>query len=91
MTWISTDTPEQNAVLERKFRTLGEMTLAMFADSGLRKTFWWVAYMTACVIIIYKDDAYSDMSWVDVSGGVCTWVSTPNLSRLDDWGARPMY
>ena len=39
ITWSSTDTPEQNAVSERKFRTLGEMTLAMLADSGLPKSY----------------------------------------------------
>ena len=26
------------------------MTLAMLADSGLPKTFWWDAYVTSCVI-----------------------------------------
>jgi hypothetical protein len=32
-----TDTPELNSVAERKFRTLGEMTLAMLSRSGLPK------------------------------------------------------
>ena len=32
VTWSSTNTPELNAVSERQFRTLGEMTLAMFGD-----------------------------------------------------------
>ena len=39
VTWSSTDTPELNSISERKFRTLGEMTLAMLADSGLPKSF----------------------------------------------------
>ena len=34
ITWSSTDSPEQNSVSERKFRTLGEMTLSMLTDSG---------------------------------------------------------
>ena len=29
VTWSATDTPELNAVSERKFRTLGEMTLVI--------------------------------------------------------------
>ena len=39
MTWSSTDTPELNAVSEKKFRTLGEMTLPMFALLGLPSHF----------------------------------------------------
>ena len=51
MTWSSTDTPELNAISERKFRTLGEMTLAMLVESGLPKSFcWWDAYVAACEI-----------------------------------------
>ena len=46
VTWSSTDSPELNAVLE----TLGEMTLSLLADSGLPKSFWWDAYVTACNI-----------------------------------------
>ena len=42
VTWSSTDTPELNAISERKFRTLGEMTLAMLVDSGLPKSYWWM-------------------------------------------------
>jgi hypothetical protein len=42
-----TDTPELNSVSERKFRTLGEMTLAMLSRSGLPKIWWWKAYKAA--------------------------------------------
>ena len=51
VTWSSTDTPELNSILERKFRTSGEMTLAMLADSGLPKSFWWDAYLTVYDIV----------------------------------------
>ena len=34
VTWSSIDTPELNSILERKFRTLGEMTLACQNYSG---------------------------------------------------------
>ena len=48
VTWSSTDTSELNAYSERKFRSLGEMCLAMLTDSGLPKSFWWDAYCDAC-------------------------------------------
>ena len=38
VTWSSTDTPEVNSISESNFRTLGEMTLAMLADSMLPKS-----------------------------------------------------
>jgi hypothetical protein len=85
-TWSSTDTPELNSVSERKFRTLGEMTLAMLADSGLPSSFWWDAYETACYIArrmptrTYK----GYMSPFEcVPGG-----SVPNISNLRRWGCK---
>ena len=84
--WSSTDTPELNAISERKFRTLGEMTLAMLVDSGLPKFFWWDAYVAACEIT-RKMPTKTCRGWMSpmecVSGG-----KTPNLSRLRRWGAR---
>jgi hypothetical protein len=52
MTWSSTDTPELNSMSERKFRTLGEMTLAMLLRSGMPKDFWFDAYLAACYITV---------------------------------------
>jgi len=46
-----TDTPELNSVSERKFRTLGEMALAMLTRSGLPKIWWGKAYKAAQYII----------------------------------------
>ena len=88
VTWSSTDTPEQNSISERKFRTLGEMTLAMLSDSGLPKSFWWDAYTTACHITrMLPTRTYR--GWMSpaecVPGG-----KVPNLSRLRRWGARHM-
>ena len=40
-------TPARNAIAERKFRTLSEMTAAMLFDSGLPKSFWGYAYLAA--------------------------------------------
>ena len=86
ITWSSTDTPEQNAVSERKFRTLGEMTLAMLADSGLPKSYWWDAYVTACEITRMMPTR-THVGWRSpmecVPGG-----KVPNLTRLRRWGCK---
>ena len=42
--------PEQNGMAERMNRTLVEMTRCMLKDSGLDKTFWCEALMTAADI-----------------------------------------
>ena len=86
ITWSSTDSPEQNSVSERKFRTLGEMTLAMLADSGLSKGMWWDAYVTACHITrMMPTRTYR--GWMSpqecVPGG-----TVPNLSWLRRWGCK---
>ncbi len=44
-------TPARNAIAERKFRTLSEMTAAMLFDSGLPKTFWGYAYLAATHVV----------------------------------------
>ena len=46
-----TETPELNSVSERKFRTLGEMALAMLSRSGLPIIWWGKAYMAAQYIL----------------------------------------
>ena len=83
VTWSSTDTLELNAISKRKFRTLGEMTLAMLVDSGLPKSFWWDAYVAAYEITL-KMPTRTCRSWMStmecVHGG-----KTPNLSRLRRW------
>ena len=81
VTWSATDTPE------RKFGTLvGEMALAMLADSGLPKSFWWDLYVYAC-----------DITRMMPSRTCCGWMSpaecvpgglVPNLSRLRRWGCK---
>ena len=86
VTWSSTDTPELNAVSERKFRTLGEMTLAMLLDAGLPKAHWWDAYDTACDVTLMMPTR-THRGWMSplecVPGG-----RTPNLSRLRRWGCK---
>lgn len=86
VTWSTTDTPELNSISERKFRTLGEMTLAMLTDSGLPKSYWWDAYDTACdVTLMMPTRTYR--GWMSpmecVPGG-----KVPNLARLRRWGCK---
>ena len=44
-------TPQQNGVVERKNRTLEDMTRTMLVASGLPKNFWAEALNTSCYII----------------------------------------
>ncbi|CAH9079864.1 unnamed protein product [Cuscuta europaea] len=44
-------TPQQNGVVERKNRTLEDMTRTMLISSGLARNFWAEALNTACYII----------------------------------------
>jgi len=45
-------TPQQNGVVERKIRTLEDMTRTMLIASGLLRNFWAEALNTSCYIII---------------------------------------
>ena len=86
VTWGSTDTPEHNAVLERKFRTLEEMTLSMLADLGLPKLIWWDAYVTASNITRMLPTR-THKGWT--SPKECVPVGrTPNLFKLRRWGCK---
>ena len=80
------DTPELNAVSERKFRTIGEMTLTMLTASGLPKSFWFDAYQTACYIV-RRMPTRTWQGWMSpyecVPGG-----SVPSLSWLRKWGCK---
>jgi len=86
ITFTARDTPELNSVSEKKFRTLGEQTLSMLADSGLPKSFWWDAYRCACHITRMMPTR-TCKGWMSpmecVPGG-----SVPNLSWLRRWGCK---
>ena len=85
-TWTSTDTPEQNAVSERKWRTLGDMTLAGLIDSGLTTSYWWDAYKAACYVA-KRLPTNTCLGWMSpmeaVPGG-----KVPNLRWLRTWGCK---
>ena len=86
MTWSSTDTPELNAVSERKFRTLGEIMLSILTDLELPKLFWWDAYITACDISRMLPTR-THKGWMSPEGCV-PGGRTPNLSKLRRWGCK---
>jgi hypothetical protein len=75
-------TPEQNAVAERKNRTLVECCRAMLIESGLNKNLWGYALMTAAYL---KNRSPSS---VDKSKTPIELLSKkkPNLSNLRFWG-----
>jgi hypothetical protein len=50
ITWTPRNTPELNAVSERKNRTDKEMVKAMLSRSGLPKAFWYKAFEHASYI-----------------------------------------
>jgi hypothetical protein len=49
--WNPPDTPEMNAITERKWRTLNQMARCMLLQSGLPVDFWWDAYQAAVWIV----------------------------------------
>jgi hypothetical protein len=95
-----TDTPELNSISERKFRTLGEMALAMLSRSGMPKVWWGKAYMAAEYILrrMPTKTAQGFMTpleaipggeapswqWLKV-WGCKAYVLTPKADRRKDW------
>ncbi|XP_077215490.1 uncharacterized protein LOC143850059 [Tasmannia lanceolata] len=76
-------TPQQNGVAERKNRTLTEMINAMLVNSGLNKSFWGEALLTACHILNRVPSKKSDITPYEL------WKKRkPNLSYLKVWGCR---
>eukprot|EP00602_Paraphysomonas_sp_CaronLab_P001187 CAMPEP_0185020694 /NCGR_PEP_ID=MMETSP1103-20130426/3325_1 /TAXON_ID=36769 /ORGANISM="Paraphysomonas bandaiensis, Strain Caron Lab Isolate" /LENGTH=1580 /DNA_ID=CAMNT_0027551749 /DNA_START=34 /DNA_END=4776 /DNA_ORIENTATION=- len=98
-TWSSTDSPEMNAVEERKFRTASEMALAMLLQSGLPVPFWLDAYHAARYTLI-RLPTRTDRGYMSpyeyVTGqppslkyfrvwGCKTYILTPKADRRKDW------
>ena len=86
MTWSSTDPPELNSISERKFRTLGEMTLAMLLRSGMPKTFWFDANI-AEVHITLRLLTRTFRGWMSPHE-CCPGGTVPLLGRLRVWGSK---
>ena len=83
--WTPPDTPELNAVSERKFRTLFERAQSMLLGAGLPVVFWWDAYeaseyITNCLPTKTSKGYISPEEFV--SGQV------PDVSHWRIWGCK---
>ena len=72
--WTPPDTPELNAVSERKFRTLFERALAMLLRAGLPVVFWRNAYETS---------VYEDCKGLYLTRGDCYWAGAGCFTLAD--------
>jgi hypothetical protein len=86
MNWSSTDTPELNSISERKFRTLGEMTLAMLLRSGMPKAFCFEAYIAA-VHLTLRLPTMTYRAWM-YPHECCPGGTVPSPGRLRVWGSK---
>ena len=63
------------------------MTLAMLADSGLPKSFWWDAWVRACCDTTCVMPTRTCRGWMSPAECVPDG-RVPNLSRLRRWGCK---
>jgi hypothetical protein len=100
ITWTTSHTPEQNGVSERKFRTIGEMSLAALRSSGLPTSLWGDCVVAVCYIIrmlptrtcrgwmspmeCVPGGKIPDLSFLRVWGCKC-YVLVPKADRRKDW------
>lgn len=77
-------TPQQNGVVERKNRTLQDMTRTMLIESGLPMSFWGEAMNTACYILnrAYLRYMLNKTPYELLKG------RRPNISHLKVFGCR---
>ena len=87
MTNTPTDTPELNSVSERKFRTLGEMALAMLSRSGLPKIWWAKAYKYA-EYVLRRLPTNTAQGWMTPLEAIPTGGEAPSLEWLRTWGSK---
>jgi len=94
-----TDTPELNSISERKFRTMGEMALAMLSRSGLPVIWWGKAYKAAEYVLRrmptntsqgYKSPMEAVTGKIPSWKWLRTWgckayVLKPKAARNKDW------
>jgi hypothetical protein len=83
--WTPPDTPELNAVSERKFRTLFERAQSMLLRAGLPVIFWWDAYETSEYITnrLPTKTAKGFMSPEEFVTGI-----VPDVSHWRIWGCK---
>ena len=81
--WSPTDNPELNSISERTLHTIGEMTIAILADSGLPKSIWWDTYVAACDVVRMMPTR-TCRGWISPAECV-PGVQAPSISRLQQW------
>ena len=91
VTWTPRDTPELNAVSERKNRTDKEMTKAMLSRSGLPKAFWYqvkrgviAAYRRLVTPGVQTNEEKDAIHVQDVAGPTKKWIlENPTIDGED--------
>ena len=86
-TFATTGTSKLNSISESKVMTLGEMTLAMLADSGLPKSICWDGYVTARDIVRMMPTRTYRRCHLQ---SVCRVVRPRTYHVYNDWGVRLM-
>jgi hypothetical protein len=78
-------TPEQNMIIERVWRTIGESAIAMLLTANLSETYWEEARKTACYVYNRSPGAHEDVS--SMSPYQQYYGILPHISHLKIFGA----
>ena len=79
-------TPEQNMVIERVWRTIGESAIAMLLTAELSESYWEEARKTACYVYNRSPGAHEDAS--PVSPYQQYYGIAPHVSHLQIFGTK---
>ena len=79
-------TPEQNMVIERVWRTIGESAIAMLLTAELSESYWEEARKTACYVYNRSPGAHEDVS--PISPYQQYYGIVPHVSHLQIFGTK---
>ena len=79
-------TPEQNMVIERVWRTIGESAIAMLLTAELSESYWEEARKTACYVYNRSPGAHDDVS--PVSPYQQYYGIAPHVNHLQIFGTK---
>jgi len=79
-------TPEQNMVIERVWRTIGESAIAMMLTSNMSETYWEEARKTACYVYNRSPGAHDETS--SISPYEQYYGIQPQVSHLKIFGTK---
>ena len=79
-------TPEQNMVIERVWRTIGESAIAMMLTSNMSETYWEEARKTACYVYNRSPGAHDETS--SISPYEQYYGIVPQVSHLKIFGTK---